>query len=453
MQVKSEFPYNLFRINNFSISGKGFGIIPKVNTMDFSKNNEISRRNFLQTATAAAGILLTSGAAVAVENLAVSDENKPVEAKKLIVKKQKFSVKSFHFEDADVSIPVEIGYETWGKLSPNKDNAVMICHFFTGTSHAAGRYAESDETPGWWDNLIGPGKAIDTDKYFVICTDSISNINARNPMVITTGPASINPATGRHYGAGFPIFTLKDVVKLQRQLVESLGIKKLQAILGPSMGGLQSFMWARHFGDMSGKIVSVAATPLIEAYGIMIPNQLGIEAIRLDPDWDNGDYYGKTIPERGLLLAFKILLMATRTEDWAERNFSRQYADPAFINSPNPFKSFSGKYKVEKEIENIVLGRMKFFDPNSYMYIAKANTLYDLRENDESLESALSKIKNPTLMIIDESDLVFTKPQAEKARKMLPNCNNFYYNSKNGHLSCIYESEYFEKAIRNFIAS
>ncbi len=422
--------------------------------MNTSDNNEISRRFFLRAAAAgAAGVIIAPELSFAAEKLSALENKTTPEGVKMIVKKQKFSVKSFHFEDADVSIPVEIGYETWGKLSPAKDNAVMICHFFTGTSHAAGKYAESDETPGWWDNLIGPGKAIDTDKYFVICSDSISNINANNPMVITTGPASVNPETGTHYGATFPIFTLKDVVKLQRQLLESLGIKKLQAVLGPSMGGLQSFMWARHFGDMAGKIVSVAATPFIEAYGIMIPNQLGIDAIRLDPDWNNGDYYGKNFPENGLLLAFKILLMATRTEDWAERNFGRQFADPAFIESPNPFKSFFGKYKVEKEIESIVLGRMKFFDPNSYMYIAKANTLYDLRENGETLQSALFKVKNPTLMIIDESDLVFTRPQAEKAQKMLPNCENFYYNSKNGHLSCIYETEHFEKAIRKFIAS
>jgi homoserine O-acetyltransferase len=368
----------------------------------------------------------------------------------MIVEKKCFSLDEFYFEQASVSIPVKIGYETYGTLNEEKDNAVMICHFFTGTSHVAGKYKENDPAPGWWDNLVGPGKAIDSDKYFVISSDVLSNINCHNPNVITTGPASINPVTGKEYGMYFPIFTLKDVARLQRKLLDSLGIKKLKLVAGPSMGGLQSFMWGRFFPDDVEKIISVAATPMIRPYGIMVPNQLGIDAIMLDPDWRGGAYYDKKTPDRGLLLAFKNLLVATRTDKWAEENFGRKFADPDFKKYENPFTSFQGKFLVEKEIENIVLGRMQFFDANSYMYIAKANILYDLREGKETLENALSHIKAKTLIIIDDSDLMFTRPQAEEAKKFIKDCECFYYDSGNGHLSCIYETGYIEKAIRDF---
>lgn len=367
------------------------------------------------------------------------------------MQKKSFTSESFRFERAGVSIPVTIGYETCGSLSPAKDNAVLICHFFTGTSHAAGKYADSDAAAGWWDYLIGPGKAIDTNRYFVICSDSISNINAHNPNVITTGPASINSATGKEYGTSFPIFTLKDVVRLQRELLRSLGIENLKMVGGPSMGGLQAFMWARHFPGMVEKVISVCATPILGPFGIMVPNQLGIDAIRLDPEWRNGDYYGHRPPVQGLLLAFKILLTSTRTHRWAMENFGRRYADPSFNDCPDPFTSYAGRFLVEKEVEATVDSRMQYFDANSYMYIAKANTLFDLCEGGETLESALSAIKAEVLLIMDDSDLVFARADGERTASMMKSCRTFFYDSGNGHLSCIYEHQLFEGPIRHFM--
>ncbi|GAB4285442.1 MAG: homoserine O-acetyltransferase [Candidatus Rifleibacteriota bacterium] len=371
----------------------------------------------------------------------------------MLVAKKSFSVESFLFENAKTCIPITFGYETYGKLNDDKSNAVLICHYFTGTSHAAGRYSESDPAPGWWDALIGPGKTIDTEKYFVICPDTISNINFHNPKVITTGPASINPLTGKEYAMDFPIFTLKDVVRTQKALIDSMGIKKLKYVAGPSMGGLQAFMWARHFPEMVEKLISVVATPMMRPSCIMVPNQLGIEAIMLDPKWNKGNYYGKEPPNDGLLLAFKILLTETRTDSWAHRNFGRRFSDPEFKTSPNPFLSFAGKFLVEAEVEKTVVQRMQFFDANSYIYIAKANTLFDLCENGESLEQALKKITQPVQMIIDKSDLMFTQEQAEEAKSYLPNCEVAYYNSENGHLSCLFETDYFAETMKKFIDS
>ncbi|MGM0600925.1 MAG: alpha/beta fold hydrolase [Candidatus Rifleibacteriota bacterium] len=370
----------------------------------------------------------------------------------MIVKKESFKIDSFRFEIAKKELLITIGYETYGKLNAKKDNAVLLCHYFTGTSHAAGKYNENEELPGWWDKLIGPGKTIDTDKYFVICTDSISNINFNNPKVITTGPASINPDTDKEYGMDFPIFTLKDVVRTQKELVDSMGIKSLKYVIGPSMGGLQAFMLARYFPEMVEKLISVVATPMVRPSCLMVPNQLGIDAIMLDPDWQNGNYYrtGKS-PDNGLLLAFKILLTATRTDNWSYSNFGRKFADPEFKEFKNPFSSFEGKFLVEHEIEKTVVQRMKFFDANSYIYIAKSNSLYDLREPGETLQEALSEIKQPVQMIIDKSDLMFTQEQAQEAESYLPDCETFYYNSRNGHLSCLYETEYFADRIKKFM--
>jgi homoserine O-acetyltransferase len=342
---------------------------------------------------------------------------------------------------------VDVGYETYGTLNAAKDNAVLVCHYFTGHSHAAGRYTEADAAPGWWDALIGPGKVLDTDRFFIVCADAISNINFHNPRVHTTGPASIDPATKKPYAMRFPIFTIKDVVRTQRLLLDALGVRRLKLVIGPSMGGLQAFMWGRHFPADVERIVSVFAAPMVRPWGIMVPNQLGIDSIRVDPKWKGGDYYGGEVPREGLLNAFKVLLTATRTDHWAETNFGRRHAS----SGPSPFESFDGRFLVEEEIEKSVLSRMQFFDPNHYVYIAKANALYDLREGGESLEAALARIQAPVLMIVDESDLIFPPAQAAFAGRLLPNARVHVHDSQNGHLSCLFETGYFAEALRAFV--
>ncbi len=370
----------------------------------------------------------------------------------MIVEKKSYRIPEFQFEISGRKIPVTLGYETYGKLNPSRDNAVLLCHYFTGTSHAAGKYDPADPLPGWWDNLIGPGKTIDTDRFFVLCSDIFSNINFHNPKVITTGPASIDPETGREYGMEFPIFTMADAVRAQKALLDELGIPRLHCVLGPSMGGLQAFQWARCFPEMVGKVLAVVSTPMMPPSTLMVPNQLGINAIMLDRNWKNGSYYGSEPPREGLLLAFKILLMSTRAEVWAERNFGRKPADPTFQNCPDPFRSFQGKFLVESEVEKTVIQRMQFFDANSYIYIAKANTLFDLCAPGEALPEVLGRMKMPVLMIIDDSDLLFTRHQSETALVHLPHGEAFYYDSHNGHLSCLNDLDYFSERMRSFLS-
>lgn len=371
----------------------------------------------------------------------------------MLTVKRSFSAGQYTFKHSNKTIPITFGYETYGELSVNGDNAILICHYFTGTSHAAGRYNESDPAAGWWDSLVGPGKAIDTNKFFVVCSDCISNINFNNPTVITTGPGSINKETGQPYGMDFPIFTLDDVVLLQKRLIDSLGIKKLKFVLGPSMGGLQSFLWAKYFPQMVEQVIAVVSTPMMRPSCMMVPNLLGIEAIMLDEKWKNGHYYNAEPPFKGLLLAFKVLLTATRTDHWAHSNFGRRFLDPSFATSDNPFVSFKGRFLVEEGIESSVLARMQFFDPNAYIFIAKANSLFDLCEPGESLAQALGKLNLPVKIIIDQSDLMFTSEQAEEARPLLPDCEVTYYNSRNGHLSCLFETGYFADTMQKYVNS
>ncbi len=169
---------------------------------------------------------------------------------------QPFALPNFRFLSGEI-LDIEIGYETYGELNPARDNAILICHYWTGTSHAAGKYAPSDALPAWWDALIGPGKVIDTDKYFVICPNTLANVQARDPNVISTGPASIDPRTRKPYGSCFPRVTFRDMVRVQRALVEHLGIARLRAIGGPSGGGMQALEWACEYPDFMDKIFGV----------------------------------------------------------------------------------------------------------------------------------------------------------------------------------------------------
>lgn len=170
----------------------------------------------------------------------------------MIVEKKVFELERFTTANGADLKSVRIGWESYGELNADASNAVLITHFFSATSHAAGRYSPADELPGYWDALIGPGKAIDTDRYFVLSSDTLVNINVNDPKVTTTGPASLDPDTGKPYGMSFPVVSIRDFVNVQKALVESLGISKLKAVIGPSMGALQAYEWATAYPEIGG---------------------------------------------------------------------------------------------------------------------------------------------------------------------------------------------------------
>ena len=174
-----------------------------------------------------------------------------------LVTKEVFELPTYNTVGGQVIRNIKVGYETYGRLNATKDNAVLICHFLTGTSHAAGKYQKNDPIVGYWDTIIGADKAIDTKKYFVLSTDTLVNLGVSDPHVITTGPASINPVTGRYYGFSFPILTIQDFVRVQKALADKLGIKKFVVVMGASMGAMQTVEWAVDYPDMVERIIQI----------------------------------------------------------------------------------------------------------------------------------------------------------------------------------------------------
>ena len=259
----------------------------------------------------------------------------PTEAYDGIVEKKTFSMPSYTAQNGGTIKNVKVGYETYGTLNATRDNVVLITHFFSGNSHAAGKYAASDAAPGYWDAIIGAGRPIDTDRYFVVSSDTLVNLNTKDGKTVTTGPASVNPDTGKPYGMSFPIVTIRDFVNVQKALLDSLGIKKLHAVAGASMGALQAFEWAAAYPDMVPRVLPVIGAAELNAFGIEWAN-VWAAPIRLDPRWSNGDYYGKEEPqffvtghkgslEEGLKnIKAKVLLLPATSDLLLFPDFSRE---------------------------------------------------------------------------------------------------------------------------------
>ncbi len=193
-----------------------------------------------------------------------------------------------------------------GELNDAKDNVILITHYFSGSSHAAGKYAEDDAAPGYWDAIIGPGKAIDTNRFFVVSVDSLANLNAYDENVITTGPATINPDTGKPYGLDFPVVTIRDFVNVQKAVLESLGIEKLHAVVGPSMGSMQALDWAAAYPDWVPRMVSVIGAGQSDAWTTAALEQWAMP-IRLDKNWNDGNYTRDAAPNDGLAASLALI--------------------------------------------------------------------------------------------------------------------------------------------------
>src|SRR5712691_3775882 len=227
----------------------------------------------------------------------------------LLTEKKFFTLPQYTTVGGKTIKNVRAGYETYGKLTATGDNAVFIAHFFSGTSHAAGRYKADDKVAGYWDAIIGPGKAIDTDKYFVVSADTLVNLNVKNPMVGTTGPATINPDSGRPYGSAFPVVSMRDFVRVHKALIDSLGIRKLKAVAGASGGSVQAMDWAAEYPDFVERVIHVIGPGLdIHPYVIGLLD-LWMMPIKLDPHWKGGDYFGGPEPTEGVAQALKTVTL------------------------------------------------------------------------------------------------------------------------------------------------
>ncbi len=320
----------------------------------------------------------------------------PAQADDLIVEKKTFTLPSYTTAAGETIKSVKVGWESAGTLNADKSNAVLITHFFSGTSHAFGKYSADDKAAGYWDAIIGPGKAIDTNKYFVLSSDTLVNLNVNMPNVVTTGPASINPDTGKPYGMSFPVVSIKDFVRVEKALIDSLGIKRLKGVVGASMGGLQAYEWAQSYPESVDRIVAVVASASAEPY-LIAWLDMWAQPIRLDPNWNNGDYYGKAPPTDGLKAALKLVSLQANSWEWARATFGTAPAE----DGKDPGKAVGNKFKIEGFLDQAAAARAAVADANSFLYLCKANQLAAV---------APANIKAPALVLYAPNDLIFYEP-------------------------------------------
>jgi homoserine O-acetyltransferase len=299
--------------------------------------------------------------------------------------------------------PITLAYETYGRLDREARNAVMVFHALSGNSHAAGVYSENDEKPGWWDNMIGPGKGIDTDKYFVLCSNIIGSCYG------STGPQSPNPRTGRPYGLSFPLFTIADVVRAQKKLLDHLGIPRLLCAIGGSIGGMQALQWSVDHPEMVHSAIPIASTAKRSALSIGL-SEAQRQAIMADPNWQSGDYYGKEPPNKGLALARIIGHISYLSEGSMERKFGRKLQENAAFKF-----DFSPDFQVESYLHYQGKKFVERFDANSYLYITKTSDYFDLggQRGEGSLVKAFSRTRAKFLVLSFSSDWLYPTSQSK----------------------------------------
>ncbi|MDC3189192.1 homoserine O-acetyltransferase [Pseudoalteromonas elyakovii] len=317
----------------------------------------------------------------------------------MLVEKQHFTTKDFTTVSGVTLEQVDIGWESYGKLNANKDNVILITHYFSGTSHAAGKYKADDALPGYWDAIIGPGKAIDTNKYYVISSDTLVNANWHDENVITTGPASTNPKTGKPYGLDFPVVTITDFVNVQKRLLESLGITKLHAVMGASMGSFQALEWATRYPDKVERLIHVIGAATMDAWTVAALEKWALP-IRLDKNWQQGNYYGKERPLDGLAAT-----MLNITQD-AMHPIIYNASFPDFnVLDEGALKDIRTLPKLNQVLAQRAMARAKTQDANHVLYLVRASQLFTAGMQSD-LTTALKNVSAKTLLLPATNDLL-----------------------------------------------
>jgi homoserine O-acetyltransferase len=362
------------------------------------------------------------------------------------VEKKVFTLPSYTTVGGRTIKDVRVGYETYGKLNAAGDNAVFVPHFFSATSHAAGKYASTDAAAGYWDPIIGAGRPIDTEKYFVISADALTNLNTKDPNVTTTGPSTINPETGKPYGMAFPLIVFRDTVRVHKALVDSLGVKKLHAVAGASGGSIQAMEWAAAYPDLVQRVVHVVGPGFDISPYVIEMLDVWATPIRLDPKWNNGDYYGRDEPQEGVANALKIITINSRAPGWAEKTFGYKPADAA----KDPAAAMGNLYAIEDTLMKTGLARAKSADANSIIYTAKANQLYRLSDGE------VKAMKAKILFVPAASDMIFppelSRRAAERYRAQGGVAEVVVIEGDGGHLEGVFNVAKQGEAIRAFLA-
>ncbi len=368
-----------------------------------------------------------------------------------LVEKKVFTIPTFTTVGGKTIRNVRIGYETYGTLNAAGTNAIFVAHYFSGNSHAAGKYKAGDAAPGYWDAVIGSGKPFDTDKYFVISADSLVNLSTKDPNVVTTGPATIDPDTGKPYGMRFPIVTMKDFVVTQKALADALGIKRFAAVTGASMGSLQAMEWATSYPDMVERVIPVIPGGLeANPYLIAVADEWAMP-IYDDPKWNGGDYYGKDEPLRGMAEALKLVTISSRAPGWMQRTFARDWAK----EGADPLASWDNKYKVQDTLDRAGAARAATADANSFLYLVRANQLFRVGQG-ATLDEGVAKIKAKVLAIPASSDRLlfpeYTTTMLDALKKHGVTTELFVIQGDGGHLDGVTDIAKAGDAIRAFLA-
>jgi homoserine O-acetyltransferase/O-succinyltransferase len=338
---------------------------------------------------------------------------------------------------------VTLAYETWGVLNEAADNAVLLVHALTGDSHAAGGPDETHRRGGWWDPVVGPGLAIDTDRFFVVCSNVLGGCSG------STGPASVEPGSGRPYGMRFPVVTIRDIVRAQKRLLDALGVRRLALVAGGSIGGQQALEWAVEFPDFVEKAVPVAATGALGPQGIGM-SEIGRRAIVADPNWQDGDYYGTgRSPDDGLGIARMAGMMTYQSAPGQWERFGRRPA-----GRPALYPEFGGRFEIESYLQyqgRELTGR---FDANSYLYLSRAMDLYDVASGYDSEEEAYARIQAEVLFVGITSDWLFpateVKDSVENAKRAGARARYAEIDTLSGHDAFLKDWKELTEAIQPF---
>jgi homoserine O-acetyltransferase len=358
-----------------------------------------------------------------------------------IVREQSRTFESgIRLESGRILAPLTLVYETYGTLNRDASNVIMVEHAWTGDAHLAGKRKEDDVKTGWWDAIVGPGRLLDTDRYHVICSNVIGSCCG------STGPASVNPRTGRRYNLSFPVITIRDMVRAQKLLTDSLGIQRLFCVMGGSMGGMQALEWATQYPDSIASAIVLASTPHPSPQAIAL-NSIARWAIYNDPTWRKGDY--RHNPKDGLALARGIGHITFLSDESMNAKFGRRFSakDGQF--------DFFGQFEVERYLNYNGYNFVDRFDANSFLYLAKALDLYDVAWGYESMADAFSRVTAPLQFFAFTSDWLYPPYQTEQMVTCLQQLDKpveyQLIESAYGHDAFLLEHETFAPMVRAFL--
>ncbi len=338
--------------------------------------------------------------------------------------------------------PLTLAYESYGQLNADTSNVILVAHAWTGDAHAAGFHSEEDRKPGWWDNMIGPGKVLDTDRYFVLCSNVIGSCKG------STGPTSSNPKTDRPYRLNFPVIMVRDMVRAQKLLLDRLGIPSLLAVIGGSMGAMQALEWGIQYPQMVRSIVPIAGTGRTSPMAIAL-NALARQSVYNDPLWKKGNYRPEHPPADGFALARAVGHISFLSDASMNLKFGRRFSvrDGMF--------DFFGKFEIERYLDYNGGNFVDRFDTNSFLYLAKALDLYDVAWNFDSLSEALDRLDCPSLWFAFSSDWLYPPEQTEEVVDELQRLNKpvsyHLIQSDYGHDSFLVEPEKFIPTLKEFL--